>query len=131
MTVNTALNPRVRGIHFFHRRIEQNTNSQDPPTGIPIILTLCTEISGGRDRARTGDPLLAKQVLSQLSYTPSSLYRLPVYVKRMHPSKIWSNELHRQFSHVVVFMWSQLETAMAVTSRRVDCMAVPFKVKAS
>jgi hypothetical protein len=25
---------------------------------------------GGRDRARTGDPLLAKQVLSQLSYTP-------------------------------------------------------------
>jgi hypothetical protein len=27
--------------------------------------------SGGRDRARTGDPLLAKQVLSQLSYTPT------------------------------------------------------------
>ncbi len=26
---------------------------------------------GGRDRARTGDPLLAKQVLSQLSYTPT------------------------------------------------------------
>src|SRR5580700_8660401 len=25
---------------------------------------------GGRDRDRTGDPLLAKQVLSQLSYTP-------------------------------------------------------------
>jgi hypothetical protein len=28
---------------------------------------------GGRDRDRTGDPLLAKQVLSQLSYTPSAL----------------------------------------------------------
>jgi hypothetical protein len=28
---------------------------------------------GGRDRDRTGDPLLAKQVLSQLSYTPKSL----------------------------------------------------------
>ena len=28
---------------------------------------------GGRDRARTGDPLLAKQVLSQLSYTPTLL----------------------------------------------------------
>jgi hypothetical protein len=28
---------------------------------------------GGRDRDRTGDPLLAKQVLSQLSYTPSDL----------------------------------------------------------
>jgi hypothetical protein len=26
---------------------------------------------GGRDRDRTGDPLLAKQVLSQLSYTPA------------------------------------------------------------
>ena len=25
---------------------------------------------GGRDRVRTGDPLLAKQVLSQLSYSP-------------------------------------------------------------
>ena len=30
----------------------------------------CTGMVGGRDRARTGDPLLAKQVLSQLSYTP-------------------------------------------------------------
>ena len=29
---------------------------------------------GGRDRDRTGDPLLAKQVLSQLSYTPLQLY---------------------------------------------------------
>ena len=26
--------------------------------------------SGGADRDRTGDPLLAKQVLSQLSYSP-------------------------------------------------------------
>jgi hypothetical protein len=29
------------------------------------------EEDGGRDRDRTGDPLLAKQVLSQLSYTPT------------------------------------------------------------
>ncbi len=29
---------------------------------------------GGRDRVRTCDPLLAKQVLSQLSYTPTSGY---------------------------------------------------------
>jgi hypothetical protein len=28
------------------------------------------EKSGGADRDRTGDPLLAKQVLSQLSYSP-------------------------------------------------------------
>ena len=29
------------------------------------------QVVGGRDRDRTGDPLLAKQVLSQLSYTPT------------------------------------------------------------
>jgi hypothetical protein len=29
--------------------------------------------NGGRDRDRTGDPLLAKQVLSQLSYTPTEV----------------------------------------------------------
>ena len=29
------------------------------------------ESFGGRDRVRTCDPLLAKQVLSQLSYTPT------------------------------------------------------------
>jgi hypothetical protein len=28
---------------------------------------------GGADRDRTGDPLLAKQVLSQLSYSPKKL----------------------------------------------------------
>ena len=32
----------------------------------PIVYTQ----SGGADRDRTGDPLLAKQVLSQLSYSP-------------------------------------------------------------
>jgi hypothetical protein len=31
----------------------------------------CVEI-GGREGIRTPDPLLAKQVLSQLSYTPTS-----------------------------------------------------------
>ena len=28
---------------------------------------------GGDDRSRTGDPLLAKQVLSQLSYIPNAI----------------------------------------------------------
>ena len=32
---------------------------------------ICGQIDGGRGRDRTGDPLLAKQVLSQLSYTPT------------------------------------------------------------
>ena len=34
---------------------------------------------GGRGRARTGDPLLAKQVLSQLSYTPTFLQTTTFY----------------------------------------------------
>ena len=33
------------------------------------------KVSGGDNRARTDDPLLAKQVLSQLSYTPIPLPR--------------------------------------------------------
>ena len=33
-----------------------------------------SKLVGGRDRDRTGDPLLAKQVLSQLSYTPTAGY---------------------------------------------------------
>jgi NAD(P)-dependent dehydrogenase (short-subunit alcohol dehydrogenase family) len=32
-----------------------------------------TEEVGGRGRDRTGDPLLAKQMLSQLSYTPNPI----------------------------------------------------------
>ena len=37
----------------------------------PITNWLKLQMVGGRDRDRTGDPLLAKQVLSQLSYTPT------------------------------------------------------------
>jgi hypothetical protein len=37
------------------------------------IITDATN-DGGRDRDRTGDPLLAKQVLSQLSYSPTSVH---------------------------------------------------------
>jgi hypothetical protein len=38
------------------------------------VLTVVRQVlsqSGGADRDRTDDPLLAKQVLSQLSYSPS------------------------------------------------------------
>src|SRR5262249_14394219 len=35
------------------------------------VLWSLSSDSGGADRARTGDPLLAKQVLSQLSYGPA------------------------------------------------------------
>ena len=42
---------------------------------------------GGDERDRTDDPLLAKQVLSQLSYTPK--YLLKVFIR---PSKL-NNDL--------------------------------------
>ena len=54
------------------------------------------EKDGGRDRDRTGDPLLAKQVLSQLSYTPTvgTTYILKHFRKFQNPflrfSTIWS-----------------------------------------
>ncbi len=45
------------------------------PVRQPKTLML-TKTGSGDDRDRTGDPLLAKQVLSQLSYAPSSVVRL-------------------------------------------------------
>ena len=39
-----------------------------------LFLTLSFEFLGGGRRDRTDDPLLAKQVLSQLSYAPISMH---------------------------------------------------------
>ena len=38
-----------------------------------LLRNLLLPVSGGGERDRTDDPLLAKQVLSQLSYTPNKL----------------------------------------------------------
>ena len=51
----------VRAQSEANWEIETDTN---------LTTVLPSEKIGGRDRVRTGDPLLAKQVLSQLSYTP-------------------------------------------------------------
>jgi hypothetical protein len=50
------------------------TPTTSPTISTPQPLTPTLEINGrgGGDRTRTDDPLLAKQVLSQLSYTPKS-----------------------------------------------------------
>ena len=37
---------------------------------MPYITNQAIKLTGGGERVRTDDPLLAKQVLSQLSYTP-------------------------------------------------------------
>ena len=52
--------------------LESNLN---PLSSSLCLLSLSRENSGGDNRARTDDPLLAKQVLSQLSYTPIPLPR--------------------------------------------------------
>ena len=44
------------------------TEKSNPRIDSRLSVSAC--LSGGADRDRTGDPLLAKQVLSQLSYSP-------------------------------------------------------------
>ena len=61
-------------------RIQLSTNAGSRRSTLNAILRLCPPLIlavsllhcgfGGADRARTDDPLLAKQVLSQLSYSP-------------------------------------------------------------
>ena len=48
---------------------------------------------GGDERDRTDDPLLAKQVLSQLSYTPKYLLKVPLS-RVLEPSKL-NNDLNQ------------------------------------
>ena len=43
-----------------------------PKTRGQNIATYYNGLAGGRDRARTCDPLLVRQMLSQLSYPPTS-----------------------------------------------------------
>ena len=44
------------------------------PDVSPLAYVWSLRSTGGGDRNRTDDPLLAKQVLSQLSYTPDDLW---------------------------------------------------------
>ena len=55
----------------MHDRTPKPALQSDGPLG-------CQDMIGGGERDRTDDPLLAKQVLSQLSYTPVFLTRILV-----------------------------------------------------
>ena len=46
-------------------------------------------LSGGGKRARTADPLRAKQVLSQLSYTPNIIYLDNLFLGVFSPAYLW------------------------------------------
>jgi hypothetical protein len=56
-----------------------------------VTATAVSDQRGGDGRARTGDPLLAKQVLSQLSYAPMQL-RTAVQVRRRAWAFLDSNQ---------------------------------------
>ncbi len=53
-------------------QLSKNIRAQSPHSALPCIMKHSTVKSTdfGGDRARTDDLLLAKQALSQLSYTP-------------------------------------------------------------
>ena len=55
-------------------------------------LRVSTKLSGGDERDRTDDPLLAKQVLSQLSYTPVFIGSFPILKGPYEPQKL-NNDL--------------------------------------
>ncbi len=56
--------------------------------------SLASAPPGGADRVRTGDPLLAKQVLSQLSYSPIDRYPRPPFPQAI-VWWVWVDSNHR------------------------------------
>ena len=53
---------RLSGVRSNHLSYE--------PISVAVSVTICGQPVGGDEQNRTVDPLLARQVLSQLSYTP-------------------------------------------------------------
>ncbi len=74
MQSHTQTNPALRkpdSLHFF-RIVKEQPNkliAARPARGCPAM-SLENRVTGGANRDRTGDLLLAKQALSQLSYGP-------------------------------------------------------------
>ena len=87
-------------LYFFHIVKEQPISPGQKPEAnraprAPLASGLSayrTRSSGGAGRDRTDDPLLAKQVLSQLSYSP--LGARPLTVARKH-WWVWMDSNHR------------------------------------
>jgi hypothetical protein len=69
---NPAMPPKlqVTWLYFFHIVKEQTALVFKKPEPSKLLIRLVLAFPGGGERDRTDDPLLAKQVLSQLSYTP-------------------------------------------------------------
>ena len=67
---------------------------------------------GGDKRVRTADPLLAKQVLSQLSYTPFFPLRL------REPQKLNNESLSPFSTDLSVLTWKSLASRLFSLERR-------------
>ena len=61
--------------------------------GTSAVAVTAERIRSGDGRARTGDPLLAKQVLSQLSYAPVHSRGAAIQVRRRGPFWIRTRDL--------------------------------------
>ena len=66
----TKINTRVPSAPPLSQNMPREVRSLTPPQQILSTPSLNLTFPGGDGRVRTDDPLLAKQVLSQLSYAP-------------------------------------------------------------
>ena len=64
---------RLSGVRSNHLSYEPVSKPAPDFRPLRALLRRSLRLDGGDNRVRTDDPLLAKQVLSQLSYTPVSL----------------------------------------------------------
>lgn len=66
--MQTFISPRISFRTFWHSNEAKlrKAKGRRRSSGVPVLTK-----NGGAERDRTADPLLAKQVLSQLSYSPN------------------------------------------------------------
>ena len=81
---------RLSGVRSNHLSYEP---INDLVCRFPLFPLSLLQKSGGDERDRTDDPLLAKQVLSQLSYTPKYLRRPVTFVT-------WAFKIKQRFKLV-------------------------------
>ena len=64
---------RLSGVRSNHLSYEPISVAVRLPSGQTCLLDVLSNVAGGDEQNRTVDPLLARQVLSQLSYTPKKI----------------------------------------------------------
>ena len=73
----STIRPCYLDPYFFPSVVKEHARLKRALSAFSLQLiadrSLLIAISGGGERDRTDDPLLAKQVLSQLSYTPAKI----------------------------------------------------------